>query len=73
MRAVEDIEVQPWNAGGHELAHLLVPGHDEEFWGWVSHYPEAEKAKGFLLGWSAAAHLEPPPGQDDVSEDDEVD
>jgi predicted metal-dependent hydrolase len=54
----------------HELAHLLVPGHDEEFWGWVSHYPEAEKAKGFLLGWSAAAHLEPPPGQDDGAGDD---
>lgn len=45
----------------HELAHLLEPGHDAKFWAWVDRYPEAEKAKGYLLGWSAAAHLEPPP------------
>lgn len=48
----------------HELAHLLEPGHDAQFWAWVDRYPQAEKAKGYLLGWSAAAHLEPPP--DDV-------
>jgi len=48
----------------HELAHLLEPGHDAKFWAWVDRYPEAEKAKGYLLGWSAAAHIEPPP--DDV-------
>ncbi|HET9423253.1 MAG TPA: M48 family metallopeptidase [Nocardioides sp.] len=48
----------------HELAHLLEPGHDAKFWAWVDRYPQAEKAKGYLLGWSAAAHLEPPP--DDV-------
>lgn len=45
----------------HELAHLLEPGHDASFWAWVDRYPQAEKAKGYLLGWSAAAHLEPPP------------
>ena len=44
----------------HELAHLLEPGHDEKFWAWVDHYPQAEKAKGYLLGWSAAARVEPP-------------
>jgi predicted metal-dependent hydrolase len=48
----------------HELAHLLEPGHDAKFWAWVDRYPQAEKAKGYLLGWSAAAHLESPP--DDV-------
>jgi predicted metal-dependent hydrolase len=48
----------------HELAHLLEPGHDAKFWAWVDRYPEAEKAKGYLLGYSAAAHIEPPP--DDV-------
>ncbi len=48
----------------HELAHLLEPGHDAKFWAWVDRYPQAEKAKGYLLGWSAAAHVEPPP--DDV-------
>lgn len=49
----------------HELAHLLVPGHDADFWAWVAHYPQAEKAKGYLSGWSAAASLEPPPGEDE--------
>ncbi len=37
----------------HELAHLLVPGHDEEFWGWVNRYERSERARGYLLGWSA--------------------
>jgi predicted metal-dependent hydrolase len=45
----------------HELAHLIEPGHDAKFWAWVDHYPQAEKAKGYLLGWSAAARVEPPP------------
>lgn len=45
----------------HELAHLLEPGHDAGFWAWVDRYPEAEKAKGYLLGWSAAAKLASPP------------
>lgn len=44
----------------HELAHLLEPGHDEKFWAWVDIYPHAEKAKGYLLGWSAAARVDPP-------------
>jgi predicted metal-dependent hydrolase len=48
----------------HELVHLLEAGHDSAFWGWVDRYPQAERAKGYLLGWSAAAHLEPPPGQE---------
>ena len=48
----------------HELAHLLEPGHDAAFWGWVDRYPQAERAKGYLLGWSAAAKLDPPPGQE---------
>ncbi|MGH3347353.1 MAG: M48 metallopeptidase family protein [Nocardioides sp.] len=48
----------------HELAHLLEPGHDASFWAWVDRYPQAEKAKGYLLGWSAAARLDPPPGED---------
>jgi predicted metal-dependent hydrolase len=48
----------------HELAHLLEPGHDAAFWGWVDHYPQAERAKGYLLGWSAAAKVDPPPGQE---------
>lgn len=48
----------------HELAHLLEPGHDARFWAWVDRYPQAERAKGYLLGWSASARLEPPPGDE---------
>ena len=48
----------------HELAHLLAPGHDAAFWAWVDRYPHAEKAKGYLLGWSSAARLEDPPGEE---------
>ena len=48
----------------HELAHLIVPTHSREFWGWVDRYPRAEKAKGYLEGYSAAARLEPPPGDE---------
>ncbi|MCW2851089.1 MAG: family peptidase [Nocardioides sp.] len=48
----------------HELAHLIEPGHDAGFWAWVDRYPQAEKAKGYLEGWSAAARLDPPPGSD---------
>src|SRR6476620_10101286 len=46
----------------HELAHLLEAGHTPEFWAWVDRYPKAEKAKGYLEGFSTGARLEPPPG-----------
>lgn len=42
----------------HELAHLLVPGHDDEFWGWVNRFPRTERARGYLAGWSAAAQVD---------------
>jgi predicted metal-dependent hydrolase len=48
----------------HELAHLFEPHHNEKFWGWVDKFPQAERAKGYLLGWSAAAQLDAPPGQE---------
>lgn len=48
----------------HELAHLLEPAHDANFWAWVDKYPKAERAKGYLEGWSAAAQVESPPGSD---------
>ena len=41
----------------HELAHLLEPGHDAAFWGWVRRYPKTERAMGYLEGLSAAAGL----------------
>ncbi|MDI6911295.1 M48 family metallopeptidase [Nocardioides sp.] len=48
----------------HELAHLLEPGHDAGFWAWVDRYPRAERAKGYLAGWSTAARLDPPPDEE---------
>jgi predicted metal-dependent hydrolase len=38
----------------HELAHLLQPSHGPEFWELLAPYPELERAKGFLDGWSLA-------------------
>ena len=38
----------------HELAHLVEAHHNERFWAWVDNYPQAERAKGYLMGWSAA-------------------
>lgn len=51
----------------HELAHLKVPGHGEDFWDLVSGYPRAERARGYLEGVVAAAGLELP-DTDDVTE-----
>ena len=36
----------------HELVHLLVPSHGPRFWALVEHYPKAERARGFLEGFS---------------------
>lgn len=33
----------------HELAHLAVPRHDAAFWGLVSRYELAERARGYLM------------------------
>src|ERR1700712_202411 len=49
----------------HELAHLLVPGHGADFWELVGKYPRTERARGYLEGVAAAAHL-------DHSEEDEI-
>ncbi|MFC6287457.1 M48 family metallopeptidase [Nocardioides sp. GCM10027113] len=54
----------------HELAHLLEPGHDDKFWSWVERYPKAERAQGYLLGWSASARMEVPPSQGDEDPED---
>ena len=50
----------------HELAHLIEPGHDAKFWAWVDKYPKAERAKGYLLGYSAGADIEPPLGDSET-------
>jgi predicted metal-dependent hydrolase len=42
----------------HELAHLLVPGHGADFWDLVGRFPRTERARGYLEGVAAAAHLD---------------
>lgn len=49
----------------HELVHLLEPGHDEEFWGWLERYDLTERARGFLEGVSAAGQIEESQRSDD--------
>lgn len=43
----------------HELAHLLVADHSDEFWALVSQYPRTERARGFLDGITHAAGRSP--------------
>lgn len=37
----------------HELAHLLVPGHDGAFWALLAGYDQTDRARGFLEGVAA--------------------
>lgn len=39
----------------HELAHLVVPGHDARFDALISRYPRAARAQGFLDAWGLTA------------------
>jgi predicted metal-dependent hydrolase len=41
----------------HELAHLLRPAHDREFWRLLAAYPRVERARGYLEGVAAASGL----------------
>jgi hypothetical protein len=52
----------------HELAHLLVPGHGPRFWALVAGYPKAERARGYLEGVAAAAHLPIAPDDRDTGD-----
>jgi predicted metal-dependent hydrolase len=38
----------------HELAHLIEPSHNQRFWALLEAYPDTERARGFLDGWSAS-------------------
>jgi hypothetical protein len=52
----------------HELAHLLRPAHDREFWRLLAAYPRVERARGYLEGVAAAAGLGA--WQDDLAHDE---
>jgi hypothetical protein len=52
----------------HELAHLVTPLHDAQFWDLVGQYPRAERARGYLEGIAAAGQLELT--EDDVLDED---
>lgn len=41
----------------HELAHILVAGHDSAFWDLVNRYERTERARGYLEGLCASARL----------------
>ena len=43
----------------HEMAHRKHPNHSKEFWTYLSRYPKAERARGFIQG--AAFQLEKDP------------
>ncbi|WP_424211879.1 M48 family metallopeptidase [Streptomyces sp. BI20] len=53
----------------HELAHLLVPGHGEDFWRLLEAYPRTERARGYLEGVAAAGRLPHPTAPDAGDED----
>jgi predicted metal-dependent hydrolase len=38
----------------HELVHLVEPNHGRRFQELLGNYPLAERAEGYLEGWSAA-------------------
>jgi hypothetical protein len=43
----------------HELAHLRVPGHGNDFWDVVRRYPKCERAIGYLIAKSDQPSDEP--------------
>jgi predicted metal-dependent hydrolase len=52
----------------HELAHLLVAGHNADFWRLVEAYPETQRAKAFLEGVAFATSRGLSPDSDPVTD-----
>lgn len=54
----------------HELAHLLVAGHNRDFWTLLRSYPKLERARGFLDGVALAKGIDISDEDDDVESGD---
>lgn len=54
----------------HELAHLLVAGHNAAFWKLLEAYPDTQRAKAFLEGVAFATSRGLPPGGGQAGTDD---
>ncbi|BCW19748.1 metal-dependent hydrolase [Arthrobacter sp. NtRootA9] len=54
----------------HELAHLLVAGHNTAFWKLLEAYPDTQRAKAFLEGVAFATSRGLPPGGGQAGTDD---
>ncbi|MGK3650091.1 M48 metallopeptidase family protein [Pseudarthrobacter enclensis] len=54
----------------HELAHLLVAGHNAAFWKLLEAYPDTQRAKAFLEGVAFATSRGLPPGGRKAGTDD---
>ena len=52
----------------HELAHLLVGGHNRDFWTLLRSYPKLERARGFLDGVALAKGIDVSDTDDDVED-----
>lgn len=52
----------------HELAHLLVGGHNRDFWTLLRSYPKLERARGFLDGVALAKGIDVSDADDDVED-----
>jgi predicted metal-dependent hydrolase len=53
----------------HELAHLVVAGHGDDFWQLVARYPRSERAIGFLMAKSDGSSDEWSPSHGDGAAD----
>jgi hypothetical protein len=53
----------------HELAHLLVAGHNAAFWRLLEAYPETQRAKAFLEGVAFATSRGMAPGSESPDSD----
>lgn len=57
----------------HELAHLLERGHGPRFWALLEAYPQTERAKGYLEGYTGREQSVDDGADEDGSDEGESD